>query len=256
MGNSGGAPTGMSLRLVWGGPWNQQSVAARASLAIVEELAVRGHVIEVLRTEIRRAAKLAPLSSAVTVRFWNEVSIADVIRSADAIIVNVGDDYDLYGGMLGDFLQLGAVTIFYNSLLSNLAYGWAITSAPRKETDFFASAFQALTHPRPILEWFASGSVGAVLRDRHDFDCVRAVCPGPVAVIPYLSEGDQNVASRYVDTLLPLLAAAISERPVLLAARALGSTLGAIGVDADDPAIERVGRAFDSLFASHEKASE
>lgn len=246
----------MSLRIVWGGPWNQQCAAARTSMDIVLELMSRGHVIEVLRTEVRSAAKLAPVSSAVTVHFWNEAFSSNLMRNADAIIVNIGDDYDLYGGMLSSFSQLGAVAIFHDSLLANLAYTWAITSAPPKEAELFGDAFQALTHPRACLEWFANGATGAVLHGEQDLDCVREACPGPVAVIPQALEGDKSQVSRYVDKLLPLLSSAVSDRPVIMAGQALGRTLGAFGLDAADPAIERIGLAFGSLYADHEEPSE
>ena len=237
----------MSLRIVWGGPWNQQSAAARKGLDIVLELLSRGHLIDVLRTEVGRAAKLAFLSSVVTAHLWNDVSTPDVLRNADAIIVNVGDDYNLYGGMLNSFSQLGAVAIFHDSLLANLVYAWAIASGPGTEAERFESAFQAVTHTRAILEWFASGAIGAVLHTQQDFDCVREACAGPVAVIPPPVAGCRTLVSRYVDRLLPIAASAISDRPVLLAEQAIGRTLGAFGLDVADPAIERIATVFDSL---------
>lgn len=255
MGKSRGAPPGMSLRIVWGGPWNQQSAAARTGKDIVLELLSRGHLIDVLRTEVGRDAKLASLSSAVTAHLWNDVSTPDVLRNADAIIVNVGDDYNLYGGMLNSFSQLGAVAIFHDSLLANLVYAWAIASGPDTEAARFESAFQAVTHTRAILEWFASGAVGAVLHTQQDFDCVREACAGPVAVIPAVA-GDRMFVSRYVDRLLPIVASAISVRPVLLAEQTIGRTLGAFGLDAADPAIERIATVFDSLYASQDTVSE
>ncbi len=246
----------MSLRIVWGGPWNQQSAAALTGKDIVVELLSRGHVIDVLRTEVGRAAKLAPLASAVTAHFWSDDSTPDALRNADAIVVNVGDDYNLYGGMLSSFSQLGAVAIFHDSLLANLVHAWAIASVRGTEADRFEPAFQAVTQTRAILEWFASGAVGAVLHAQQDFDCVREACAGPVAVMRPALAGDSEHVSRYVDGLLSLLASAISDRPVLLAAQAIGRTLGAFGLDAADPAIERIGVAFDALYARQARVNE
>lgn len=262
----------MSLRIIWGGPWNRHCAAAREGAQIVGELAARGHVVEVLRSEVGRAARLTPLASNVTVRFWNEVSVFDSVRNADAIVIGLGDDYDSYGGMLGDFSALGAVVIFHDTLLANLAYAWAAAlprdgplleqlqksadhSGRRNDAELFSAGFQALTHTRPILEWFASAAVGAVLHADFDFDCVRAACPGPVAVLPHPSEGDHALVPRYVDALLPLVDSAVSGRPVIMAGQRLGRTLAGFGLDARDPAVERVGLAFDSLYASHEKAT-
>lgn len=195
----------MSMRIAWASPWNERSAIATFSVGVVEELLSRGHAVEVLRTEVGDAATLPPRQVGARVRFWSDVSVRELRHDADVVIVNFGDHYGFHGAMLDNFSDLGVVGIFHDLLLSHLAEGWAHASPEAdatlrrivqatygsiewNEDEPFRMELGAMARDRPMVEWFASGVAGAVVHAHHYADRVRAVCPGPVAVIPLAFE--------------------------------------------------------------------
>ncbi|MDQ6781235.1 MAG: hypothetical protein M3Z37_08825 [Candidatus Eremiobacteraeota bacterium] len=190
----------MSMRIVWGSPWNERSAIAAFGVAVVEELLARGHQVEVLRTELGAAAKLSSRPSSARVRFWGDIALSEFSRNADVVIGNFGNHYPFHGALLENFSAVGIVGIFHDCVLSHLAEGWANASPnpalmlrrlvlatygasawPGDEP--FIPDFATAARQRPMLEWFASGVTGAVAHAQHYAERLRAVCPGPVAVI-------------------------------------------------------------------------
>lgn len=191
----------MSMRIVWGGPWNERSAIAASGVAVVEELLARGHQVEVLRTEVGAAAALQPRPSAARVRFWSDIAPSEFSRNADVAIGNFGNHYPFHGALLENFSDVAIVGIFHDCVLAHLAEGWANTSpnpalmlrrlvlatygaSAWPDDEAFIPDFATAARERPMLEWFASGVVGAVAHAQHYAGRLSAVCPGPVAVIP------------------------------------------------------------------------
>ncbi len=175
------------MHFVWGGPWSHKSSAAAFGASIVAELGGRGHTLEVLRTEVGSSATLRALRARVPVRAWTDETLSDASRKADAVIVNLGDSYPLYGAMLANLPRAGAVGIFHDDNFCQLSREWAMTSPDP------AAMLQRLQSPASIshrtqsgtmIEFFASAVTGAALRTTRSARFARAVCPGPVAVIP------------------------------------------------------------------------
>jgi hypothetical protein len=258
----------MSMRIMWAGPWDERSAIAEFGSQVVEQLVLRGHAVDVLRTEVGRCAALPARPAPSAVRFWGDVSIHELRRDADAVIVNFADDYQFQGGMLHNVADAGVVGIFHDRCLANLAAGYASTwpdpyaklrymveatygpHAWRKGEPFLAD-LETLSGTRPMLEWFAAGVCGAVVHDGNDADVARAACPGPVEVIPIpLPLEGVDAAARYVDLLLPLVDAAVANRPTVLTGQALGRTLASFGLAPDDPSVNRVGAALSGMLGN------
>jgi hypothetical protein len=186
------------MRIVWAGPWNERSSVAEFGAAIVGELMARGHDVQVLRTEVGWAAKLRARRSAAHFRTWKDAPLAELAQNTDVIVVNFGDDYLLHGAMLRDFAKFGVVGIFHDRVLMRLAEGWARTSpdvaimlrrlvkpadSARVPGDTASSGRASAAYAGSMLEWCASGVVGAAVTGERSAQQVRAVCPGPVATI-------------------------------------------------------------------------
>ena len=190
----------MSLRIIWAGPWNERSCIAAFGLQMVAELAARGHLVEVVRTELEPDASLTARPSAVPTRWWRDVSIHELRRDVDAVIVNFGDSYSGCGAMLDNFADAGVVGIFHDRILARLADSWVHDTSPdpyarlRRMVDvtygsgawrkgpFLASA-DAVMHERPMLEWFAAGVCGAITADAWAAGRARRSSAGPVQAL-------------------------------------------------------------------------
>jgi hypothetical protein len=191
----------MSLRIIWGGPWNERSCIAGFGVQIVAELAARGHQVEVVRTELEPDASLPARPSPVRTRWWRDVSIHELRREVDAVIVNFGDSYSAHGAMLENIADVGAVGIFHDHVLARLVANWANETSPdpyarlrrmvdvtygrgawRKGQPFLASV-DTVIRTRPMLEWFAAGVCGAVISDGQGAKAARGACSGPVEVM-------------------------------------------------------------------------
>ena len=59
---------------------------------------------------------------------------------------------------------------------------------------------------------------------------------------------NRNSAEFYADKLIPLIDEVILSEPVISAAKSIGRTLSGFGLDAGDPALERIGKIMDELF--------
>jgi glycosyltransferase involved in cell wall biosynthesis len=97
------------------------------------------------------------------------------------------------------------VAVFHDAFLAHLYGGWALAeghpsvqpavlgalygAAEGEAADPLMLPLEEMARRRPMLEWFAAFAAGAVAHANHYAGRLRAVCPGPVDVIPLAFEG-------------------------------------------------------------------
>lgn len=186
----------MRLRIAWAGPWNARSAIAEFGTEVVAELLSRGHIVDVLRTELDEALALPPRPTAATVGVLAAVPPAALRQDYDAVVVNLGDNHDFHGAAIETLRQVPAILVLHDAYLANLYAGWA-ERHPALSADVLADLYgdaaaagpfwlppREMAATRPMLEWFAAFGAGAVVHAQHYAERVRTACPGPVDVIP------------------------------------------------------------------------
>jgi glycosyltransferase involved in cell wall biosynthesis len=192
-------------RIAWAGPWNIRSAIAASGSLVVEELAARGHEVVVFRTETGGLLDMPPRPAPGPVLPLGDTPPEVLAREYDAFLVNLGDHYGHHGAAIPALLRLPAVVVFHDAFLANLFNGWIVAGGghavvgPALSTVYGAAEAEApgpfllpleeMAVRRPMLEWFAALAAGAVVHANHYADRVRAVCPGPVEVVPLAFEG-------------------------------------------------------------------
>lgn len=192
-------------RIAWAGPWNARSAIAEFGVLVVAELAARGHEVVVFRTETGDTLALPPRWAPGPVVPLRDVPPEAIARDYDAFIVNLGDQYGYHGAAVAALLRVPAVVVFHDAFLAHLYAGWAgaegrgpvqpavlgavYGAAEAEAADPLVLPLEEMAARRPMLEWFAAFAAGAVVHANHYAERVRAVCPGPVDVIPLAFEG-------------------------------------------------------------------
>jgi glycosyltransferase involved in cell wall biosynthesis len=194
------------LRIGWATPWNDYSSVAQMAWEVASELARHGHAITVLRTEMNDALSLPPRASPWPTLLLMDIPPDDIRDAFDIVVAHIGDDFRYHGALIPRLRDLGAVGIFHDAFLADLAAEWAYQPGgvgeqalrrvvckaygedawPAEEP--FWIAVPEVARRRPMLEWLAPQTVAAVAHADHYVARLRTACPGPVAVIPLAHE--------------------------------------------------------------------
>jgi len=231
----------MSMRIVWAGPWGERSPIAAFGARVVAALLSRGHTVDVVRTESGWAARSRPYPTAVSVRPWNAAAVRELVRTSDAFIVNLSDDYRSCGAMFPDYQKLGALGIFHDSALRRLAAGWAGTLPNRRAVREAIGDADA---------WCAASLAGALVHRAENLAVIEAACAGPVHFVPQPPDLQSGGSfESYVDTVLGLLDDVIARRPTIMAGAEIGRILSSFGLAQDSPQVDELSARVASLLS-------
>lgn len=201
----------MTLQIAWLGPWNTRSAIATFGTMVVRELVVRGHAVDIFRSETGSAASLPGFPAPGIVRHLGESSPSTLHRSYDVVLANIGDSYEFHGAILPSIQEIPAILILHDLFLANLAAGWA-ASTPSGEATLRAIVRQtygkealpdgmpywidlaSMVAQRPMVEYFASFGYGAVVHARHYESRVQSACLGPVVNLPVVAYTPSEIA--------------------------------------------------------------
>jgi hypothetical protein len=186
------------LRIGWASPWNVRSAIAQSAAEVAFELSRRGHTLTILRTEAGDALTLEARSAPGPVHMLTAYSVSQLRDLFDVVVVHIGDHHGFHGALPPLLKDVDAVGIFHDAFIGNLAYHYlggdeaAIRNLLQQTygediwpagTPFLSDLRDAARH-RPMLEWLAAQTVGAVAHAEHYAERLRNNCPGPVVVIP------------------------------------------------------------------------
>ncbi len=194
------------MKIAWVTPLARRSAIGRVSAAIVKALHDRGHEIIIIRAERDRTDtdSVHPISDSVPIVWWNDVSPTDIELQNDAIVLNIGDNYNFHAGTLAFIDRAPCVGIFHDFYLYNLFNRWLaheglgediherevrVTYGEQacqlaKRAWRGSAAIEELAEIMPMTEWLASRCGAALAHSRFYSDRLENSCPGPVAVAP------------------------------------------------------------------------
>jgi hypothetical protein len=198
----------IGLRIGLATPWNAKSAIAHVASEVAAELARHGHAITVLRTETGDSLSLPPRPSPWPVHALADIHSDHIRQAFDVVMAHVGNNYGYHGALIPRLPDLGAIGIFHDAFLADLAAGWAYLPGgvgeqtlrcavreaygedawPADEPFMIAGTVGEVARRRPMLEWLAPHMVAAVAHADHYAARLRAACPGPVEVIPLAME--------------------------------------------------------------------
>jgi glycosyltransferase involved in cell wall biosynthesis len=186
------------LRIGWAAPWNEHSAIAQSASEVAFELSLRGHAITVLRTEVEEALTLPPRTAPGPINALANCLPHQLCQDFDVVVAHIGDHYGFHGALLSRLRDVDFVGVFHDAFLADLACMWldgdeaAIRELLRQTYgedtwpmgEPFFNNLREVMRRRPMLEWLARQTVGAVAHARHYAQRLCDACPGPVAVIP------------------------------------------------------------------------
>ena len=116
--------TGLAMKIAWVTPLAQSSAIGRVSATIVKALCARNHEVTIIRAE--RIRDDADSNHAVAARtiWWQDVSPNEIELDNDAIVLNLGDNYNFHAGALAFIRNVPCVGIFHDFYCYNLFNGW------------------------------------------------------------------------------------------------------------------------------------
>jgi len=190
------------VRIGWVTPLATNSAIGRASVIVCDELAARGHRVDVIRAESREVVGNPHLETKHRVLTSSAVSCSEAEENYDAVFVNIGDNFAFHGGIFEYLRRPIAIGIFHDFYLFNLFNGWRHglkLSGPQSIREIVSAygidateeATRAIhggmdmteTAERlPMTEWVAMRCAGAIAHANFYLPRLRAACAGAVDV--------------------------------------------------------------------------
>lgn len=209
------------MKLVIFTPVVKTSAIARMVSLVTRNLMAAGHNVAIVRTENENYLGATPYDFGSKLFFWNDFEqVKFLCDTADALIYQIGDNYEFHGGCLEWLPRLPGIVCLHDFFLGHLFWAWAETR--RQQADltlqawynkevarhFFrhpnSEAFIASTYnTAPMTEWICSMAYGVVTHSNWDVTRVMQSCPGPVYVVPLayeLSELKNNLCQKSYST--------------------------------------------------------
>lgn len=192
------------MRILWATPANARSAIGRAGIRVAEDLAGRGHQLELLDLQQAPVAREECHATALPLRHWSEVPPEEIRGGFDLVVAEIGDYFTYHAGLFPLLDHQDCVGIFHDFYLYDLFSGWlfhrglgpevhdgevALTYGPDAE-DLARQARSGdldqagVARHLPMTEWIARRCRAAVAHSRFYAPRLEAACPGPVAMTP------------------------------------------------------------------------
>ncbi|MHB8530307.1 MAG: glycosyltransferase family protein [Caulobacteraceae bacterium] len=192
------------LRIGWATPWNVRSAIAQVAEEVGLELARSGHNLTIIRTETGGGLLLPARPSTWPILHLDDISDSAALRDFDIIVAHIGNYGEFHGALVPRLRDLACIGIFHDAFLAHLAFDWAFRpgggqeeelrswvwetygpeSWPRGEPYLTDATMRQVMAARPMLEWLAAQTIGAVAHSGFYAERLRKVVQGPVAVTP------------------------------------------------------------------------
>ena len=183
-------------------PVIKTSAIGRSAKAIVGEIANLGNDVTVVRTESTHLFAQPSWDFNNRVIDWSDrSSLVNVLGSADAIVYEIGDNFEYHCGCLEWMGRFPGVVCLHDFFLGNLFMAWGADRRSEAQSllrfwygEEAASTYLATrlfeefierTHAfAPMTEWVCSQATAVVTHSSWGIDRVLSSCPGPVMTIP------------------------------------------------------------------------
>jgi glycosyltransferase involved in cell wall biosynthesis len=185
------------MRIVICSPLNIDSAIGRMAVETAHELLARGHVVDLVSTELERPSDFISTDSTPTL--WSDPKIAMVMDSADIVVVHIGDNFDFHAGAIYIVMHWRCVGIFHDANIYGLFRMWAFHG--RNEADgrklhdemllrYHGIILNVLTNRAAVptefhmISWLAAQCSTVLAHSKFYGTRLRAACPGQTFVTP------------------------------------------------------------------------
>ena len=188
------------MRIAWVTPTNRRSAIGRMAVSVAEELARRGHEVEIIRAESDAERDGPTHPTNLPVRLPREINFRRPWGGYDLAVIHVGDFYPFHAAFFDLADKLPCLGVFHDFYLFNLFCGWlnAERHGPEvQEREVSATygdgvlelarqarageaSLEEIAQNLPMTEWAARRCVGALAHSGYYLDRLGAACAGPV----------------------------------------------------------------------------
>jgi len=190
------------MKFILFSPLATQSAIGRVTSLIAPALTDLGHEITVVRTEQPRLLAEPPHPCTARVIPWtDEAAVRQASGEADALIYQIGNNYDFHCGGLHWLALLPGIVCLHDFVVAHLFAGWADTRQTEAQhalrswygesvaRDFFAARdhrefVESASRDHPMTEWICSMAQGVISHSHWGMPRVAQSCGGPVRVVP------------------------------------------------------------------------
>ncbi|MBE1159188.1 glycosyltransferase family 4 protein [Dyella acidiphila] len=204
------------------------SAIARMVSCVAKDLIQAGHRVSVVRSEDESFFAERPSDfGVVPVRWTDEDAVYDLLKDADLVVYQIGDNFPFHRGCLAWLARVRGVVCLHDFYVANLFRDWAQENAPAARealerwygpdapASFFAASERAtfIEETRasmPMTEWVCAMASGVITHSEWGVSRVEQGCAGPVKVVPLAYFGqmpqDRNEHGRVpADDLVEVL---------------------------------------------------
>lgn len=199
------------MKLVMFTPAITASAIGRMASLVTQALVRMGHAVTVIRAEGSSLLSTPTHDFGATLVPWTQsAQVEHLLRTADAVIYQIGDNYVYHQGCLEWLPRAPGVICLHDFFLGHLFTGWAEhhmkearstlrawygdESADRffnyHSSDTFIAGTKDTT---PMTEWVASMGHAIITHSNWGLSRVLGACPGPVEVVPLAYDTHRDV---------------------------------------------------------------
>jgi len=204
------------MKFVLFSPLANTSAIGRVTALIAPALVDLGHALTLVRTEQRHLLSAQPHACTAPIIEWtDEPAVEEATRDADALIYQIGNNYDFHCGGLHWLSKRPGIVCLHDFVVAHLFAGWAETR--RREADevlhswygasvaqsFFAARdhrefIDTASRDHPMTEWICAMARGVISHSRWGMPRVlrSTAWPARVAALPYSAPAARPAAER------------------------------------------------------------
>jgi glycosyltransferase involved in cell wall biosynthesis len=215
------------MRFVFFTPFKMTSAIGRVTALLLRSIDQMGHTAVVVRTEREDLLNTVQHQSGFPVLRWNdEAGVEAAALDADALIYQIGNNYDYHCGGLYWLRRLPGIVCLHDFLVTHMFAEWAESRRAEAEsvlTQWFGEqasqefydgltstpqAFIDMASQRyPMTEWICAQALAVVSHSHWGMHRVAASCAGPLSVqaLPYDAPGATRADNTRIDGRLSIL---------------------------------------------------
>lgn len=183
-------------------PFARASAIGRVSALIVESMHQLGHEVCIIRTEQESVLSRTPHQCEVRLIDWTDAQeVIHVVRDADAVIYQIGDNYQYHCGALHWLATFPGIVCLHDFFVAHLFNGWTQTRPRQLESvlrrwygEGAIAEYRSCTtsvefiekgaRSFPMTEWVCAMASAVISHSAWGMQRVARACPGPVRVVP------------------------------------------------------------------------
>jgi glycosyltransferase involved in cell wall biosynthesis len=204
------------MKIVLFTPAIKISAIGRMACLVARELLTQGHEVVVVRTENDAFLDKPTHDFGVELVSWNDSGrVASLANQADALVYQVGDNYQFHRGCLEWLPHLPGIICLHDFFLGHLFHDWSQEHRQEADATLYAwygdeAARRFFNYPNseafiegtrnasPMTEWICSMAHGVITHSNWEIERVLNSCPGPVYIVPLAYDAPENLSKNSV----------------------------------------------------------